>query len=187
MAGNSVSEVWGWAGVLAQHPGVRVEAAVHPGLPVTLVGQHVVLEAGLAGVSGGDPVGALVVDIALLSVWEVTLGSGTEVVRDFASVHEVLLDAEAEVPVCPGDIHQSGQSVAPAQVLHRGEVAQLSPGLKLHGLLVDRAEQGLRLNSVILGLQLLLGLELLGLELELLLGLKMLFGLELLGLKLLVL
>jgi hypothetical protein len=169
---------------MGQHPGVRVEAAVHSGLPVTLVGQHVVLEAGLAGVSGGDSIGALVVDVALLGVWEVTLGSGTGVVRDFASVYEVLLDAETEVPVCTGDVHQPGQSVAPAQVLHRGEVAQLSPGLALHGLLVDRAEQGLSLNSVILGLELLLRLEQLGLLGLELLGLKMLLGLELLGLEL---
>jgi hypothetical protein len=154
---------------MAHHPGVRVEAAVH---------------SGLAGVSGGDSIGALVVDVALPGVWEVTLGSGTGVVRDFASVYEVLLDAETEVSVCTGDVHQPGQSVAPAQVLHRGEVAQLSPGLALHGLLVDQAEQGLSLNSVILGLELLLRLEQLGLEL---LGLKML-GLELfLGLKLLAL
>jgi hypothetical protein len=130
--------------VLGQHPGVPVEAAVHTGLPVTLVSQHVVLKPGLAGLPGGDPVGALVVDVALLGVWEVTLGSGTGVVGDFtASVHKVHLDGLTEVPVCPGDIHQSGQSVAPAHVLHRGEVAQLSPGLAVHGLLVDRAKQGL--------------------------------------------
>ena len=99
--------------MLVEHPWVTVEAAVHAGRPVALVGEHVVLEAGPAGVSGGYVVGALVVDVAFFGVREVPLRSRAVVVTLFLTSNQILLDAVAEVPVRASNVHQPGQGVVP--------------------------------------------------------------------------
>jgi len=104
--------------VLVEHPRVRVEAAVHRRLPVALVGQHVVLEASSAGLSGCDPVCTLVVDVALVHIGEVSLWGGTLIVRVPLATHQVLLYGGAQVPVGAGDVHQPGQGIVPGQVVH---------------------------------------------------------------------
>ena len=67
--------------------------------------------------------------------------SWTDVVRLLAPVHQVLLDADAQVPVRAGDVHQLGQGVHLAQVVHLGQVGQLPPWLPVGCRLVDRVEQ----------------------------------------------
>ena len=176
--------------MLIEHPWVTVEAAVDAGRPVALVGEHVVLEPGPAGVPGGDAVGALVVDVALFGVRKVPLRRRAVIVTLLWTSNQILLDAVAEVPVRASNVHQPGQGVVPGHVLHGGEVGQLPSGLAVRGSLVDGAEQGLCLINLRLGLKqlllLLLRLELLLLRLELLLlGLELLLlRLELLLLKL---
>ena len=169
--------------MLIEHPWVTVEAAVDTGRPVALVGEHVVLESGPAGVPGGDAVGALVVDVALFGVWKVPLRRRAVIVTLLWTSNQILLDAVAEVPVSASNVHQPGQGVVPGHVLHGGEVGELLSGLAVRGSLVDGAEQGLCLINLRLGLKqlllLLLRLELLLLRLELLL-----LGLELLLLRL---
>ena len=169
--------------MLIEHPWVTVEAAVDAGRPVALVGEHVVLEPGPAGVPGGDAVGALVVDVALFGVRKVPLRSRAVIVTLLWTSNQILLDTLAEVPVRASNVHQPGQGVVPGHVLHGGEVGQLPSGLAVRGSLVDGAEQGLCLINLRLGLKqlllLLLRLELLLLRLELLL-----LGLELLLLRL---
>jgi len=59
--------------VLVEHPRIPVEAAVHTGLPVTLVRQHVVLETRGTLLLGSHTARALVVDMAPVSVGEMTL------------------------------------------------------------------------------------------------------------------
>lgn len=125
------------SGVLGQHPGVTVEAAVHTGLPVTLVSEDIVLEPTPAGLSVCDPVSTLIVDIALLGVREVSLRTGALIVGDFtASIDQVFLDADTEIPVRSSDVHQPGESISSAHVLQLRGVTQLSPGLSVHCLLV---------------------------------------------------
>lgn len=126
--------------MLIEHPWVTVEAAVDTGRPVALVGEHVVLEAGPAGVPCGDTVGALVVDVALLGVRKVPLRCWAVIVTLLWTPNKVLLDAVAEVPVRASNVHQPGQGVVPRHVLHGGGVGQLPPGLTVRGSLVDRAE-----------------------------------------------
>jgi len=170
--------------MLIEHPWVTVEAAVDAGRPVALVGEHVVLEPGPAGVPGGDAVGALVVNVALFGVRKVPLRSRAVIVTLLWTSNQILLDAVAEVPVRASYVHQPGQGVVPGHVLHGGEVGQLPSGLAVCGSLVDGAEQGLCLINLRLGLKQLL--LLLRLELLLLLRLELLLqlGLELLLLRL---
>ena len=66
----------------------------------------------------GNPVGALIVDVALLLIRKMALWRGAVKVGAALSTDQVLLDADAQVPVRAGDVHQPGQSIVPRHVLH---------------------------------------------------------------------
>jgi len=78
--------------VLVEHPGIGVQAAVHGGLPVALVGQHVVLEASPAGLSGSNPIRALVIDVAFVHIRKMSFGGRTIIVSVPLSAHQILLN-----------------------------------------------------------------------------------------------
>jgi len=123
--------------VLVQHPGVSVQVAVHRGFPVALVRQNIVLEAGRAFLFVGNSSGALEIDAAVVGIGKVAIWSWAEVVRLLPTVHQVLLDADAQVPVRPRDVHQLGEGVHPAQVVHLGQVLQLPSRLPIRCWFVD--------------------------------------------------
>ena len=85
------------------------------------------LEARGALLLGSHAAGALVVDMALVHVREMTLWCRALIVALLRTSHQVLLNADTEIPVGSGNVHQPGQGVVPGHVLHLGEVCQLSP------------------------------------------------------------
>ena len=85
----------------------------------------------------GNASRALEIDATVVNIRKVAVRSWTVVVRLLPSVHQVLLDADAQVPVGPRDVHQVGQRVHPAQVVHLGQVLQLPSGLPICCRLVD--------------------------------------------------
>jgi len=123
--------------VLVQHPRVSVQVAVHRGFPVALVRQNIVLEAGRAFLLVGNSSRALEIDAAVVDIGKVAIWSWAEVVRLLPTVHQVLLDADAQVPVRPRDVHQLGEGVHPAQVVHLGQVLQLPSRLPIRCWFVD--------------------------------------------------
>jgi len=123
--------------VLVQHPRVSVQVAVHRGFPVALVRQNIVLEAGRAFLLVGNSSRALEIDAAVVDIGKVAIRSWAEVVRLLPTVHQVLLDADAQVPVRPRDVHQLGEGVHPAQVVHLGQVLQLPSRLPIRCRFVD--------------------------------------------------
>lgn len=104
--------------MLVQHPRISVQVAVHRGFPVALVGQNIVLEASRAFLLVGNSSRALEIDAAVVYIGKVSIRSWAEVVRLLPTIHQVLLDADAEVPVRPRDVHQLGEGIHPTQVVH---------------------------------------------------------------------
>jgi len=123
--------------VLVQHPRVSVQVAVHRGYPVALVRQNIVLESGRAFLLVGNSSRALEIDAAVVDIGKVAIRSWAEVVRLLPAIHQVLLDADAQVPVRPRDVHQLGEGVHPAQMVHLGQVLQLSSRLPIRCRFVD--------------------------------------------------
>ena len=95
------------------------------------------LEAGRALLLVGNSSRALEIDAAVVDIGKVAIWSWAEVVRLLPTVHQVLLDADAQVPVRPRDVHQLGEGVHPAQVVHLGQVLQLPSRLPIRCWLVD--------------------------------------------------
>ena len=85
----------------------------------------------------GNSSGALEIDATVVYIGKVAIWSWAHVVRLLPTVHQVLLDADAQVPVRPCDVHQLGERVHPAQVVHLGQVLQLPPRLPIRCWLVD--------------------------------------------------
>ena len=95
------------------------------------------LEAGRAFLLVGNSSRALEIDAAVVDIGKVAVRSWAEVVCLLPTVHQVLLDADAQVPVRPRDVHQLGEGVHPAQVVHLGQVLQLPSRLPIRCWLVD--------------------------------------------------
>ena len=103
----------------------------------------------------GNSSRALEIDAAVVDIGKVAIRSWAEVVRLLPTIHQVLLDADAQVPVRPRDVHQLGEGVHPAQVVHLGQVLQLPSRLPIRCRFVDRVEKSRRLVQLALWLKLL--------------------------------
>ena len=78
---------------------------------MTLTMMTILLEAGRAFLLIGNSSRALEIDATVVHIGKVTVRSGAEVVCLLPTVHQVLLDADAQVPIRPRDVHQLGERV----------------------------------------------------------------------------